>query len=406
MSILQQLKLIPFNTQLASIIIIVMGMQLVAIEGYGISWIKVCLMALTPIIYIFRVPFVSRAVWGAACYWLLCYIPASFNEEMRFSTLGYMGMFLMTYIVFYNLLYTGAFTLLQFKKLLKFLLLLYGGILLIQQICVIIGLHYMPFFNLVGEEYYAWNRLPTLSCEPSHTARIISAIMFGYIQCIEIEENKKVSLVQLFNKRNRFVTISYLWLILTMGSGTGWIGLAILCLYFVRLRTFFYVIPVFFSVFFILQHFDNKQLKRATVAIEATLTGNTSQIFKSDGSASVRIIPLVNTLTKTDLSQKDSWIGKGTYTANRVEKNEWKNLDRKLGIVEQYGLLGLLGSLILLYSCAIRCFFSIETFYFIILLLCSLGNEYFSWFMVLIFTAIRYFQKQRGNGCLNNHGEL
>lgn len=404
--ILQQIKSVPFNRKYATILYVVMSTQLVALEGLAVSPIKVGLMAIAPVLFFLRVPYVSKAVWTVAAYWLLCYFTASFHGEMRFSTLGYMALFLMAYIVFYNLLYAGTFTLEQFKKLLTFILLAYGVTLLLQQACVIVGLRNVPFLNLVGAEYYAWNRLPTLSCEPSHTARIISAAMLGYIQCLEIEKGEKISLIHLFEKDNRWVTLAYLWLTLTMGSGTGWIGFGILCLYFVRLRNFFYVIPIFLCLFFILQHAENKQLKRATVAIETTLTGNTSLIFKADGSASVRIIPLVNTLTKTDLTQKESWVGKGTYAADRAEKNDWKNLDRKLGMVEQYGLLGLIGSLVLLYACAIRRFFSLENLYFIVLLLCSLGNEYFTWSMVMVFTAIRYFKKQLENGCFNYHSEL
>ena len=403
---LRQIKTVSFDCKYVSVLFIVMCMQLVAIEGLGVSPIKVGIMALAPVVFVFRAPYLSKAVWGAIVYWSLCYFTALFHEGMRFSTLGYLGLFLITYIVFYNLIYAGTFTLGQFKKLLKILLLAYGITLLLQQLCLIVGLRNVPFLNLVGFEYYSWNRLPSLSCEPSHTARIISATMLGYIQCLEIEKGAKVSLVQLFEKDNRCVTLAYLWLTFTMGSGTGWIGFAILCLYFVRLRTFFYVIPAFICFFFILQSAENKQLKRAVNAIEATLTGNTSLIFKTDVSASVRIIPLVNTLTTIDLTQKESWFGEGTYAANRVEKNEWKNLDRKLGIVEQYGLLGLIGSLILLYSCAIRRFFSLENLYFIVLLLCSLSSEYFTWSMVMVFTAMRYFRKQQKNGCLNYHSEL
>ncbi len=56
---------------------------------------------------------------------------------------------------------------------------------------MIVGLRNVPFLNLAGASYYAWNRLPALSCEPSHTARIISAAMLGYIQCLEIEWGKR-----------------------------------------------------------------------------------------------------------------------------------------------------------------------------------------------------------------------
>ena len=406
MRILQQIKDIPFKQKYATILLITMSIQLVAIEGLTISPVKVGIMVITLVVFIFYVPYISKAVWGACIYWLLCYFTASFHEEMRFSTLGYLGMFLITYIVFYNLIYTGVFTLLQFKKILKFLLLAHCVTLLLQQTCIILGFRDIPFLNLIGTQYYAWNRLPTLSCEPSHTARIISAVMLGYIQCLEIQQGKKISLFQLFDKDNRLVTLAYLWLVFTMGSATGWIGFGILSLYFVRLRTIFYIIPIFIGMFFILQFSGNKQFIRVKTAIGTTLTGDVSKIFKTEASGSVRIIPLLNTLTNTDLTQKESWVGSGTYSADRESRHEWRNLSRKLGIVEQYGLLGLLGSLFLLYFCAIYRFFSIETLYFIILLLCSLGNEYFTWSMVMVFTAMRYFKEQKENECLDYHSKL
>lgn len=393
MQILRQIKSIPFNRKFATVLFVVMSMQFVAIEGFGISWLKVGLMALTPVVFVFRVPYISKAIWAAAVYWLLCYFTALFHGEMRFSTLGYMALFLMTYIVFFNLLYVETFTLEQFKKLLKFILLAYGITLLLQQTCVIVGLRNVPFLNIVGSEYYAWNRLPSLSCEPSHTARIVSAAMLGYIQCLGIEKGEKISLFQLFDKDNRWVTLAYLWLIFTMGSGTGWVGFGILCLYFVRLETFSYIIPVFLCLFFLLEFSGNKQFARAKVSVLATLTGDVKQIHKADGSAGSRIIPLVNTLTKMDLSKKKSWVGKGTYGEDRLNKYEWKNLNRKLVVVEQYGLLGLIGSLVFLYTCAIRRFFSLENLYFIILLVCSISSVYCSWFMLMVFTAMRYFQK-------------
>lgn len=397
------IKSTSFYTQYATAIYFIMSIQLVAIEGLTISPIKVGLMALSILIFIFRVPYLSKAFWTSFIYWSICFVTSIFNGEMRFSTLGYMGMFLITFVVFYNLLYSGAFTPQKFKQILKIIILLYGGVLILQQICIIIGIRNLPILNLVGFGYYSWNRLPTLSCEPSHTARIISAAMFGYIKCSEIEKGRKVLIKDLFNKENKTITIAYLWLVLTMGSATGWIGFGILCIYFIRFKTFIYVIPIFISLYITMSVSGNKQFNRVKTSIEATLTGNTSLIYKADGSASVRIIPLINTLTKSDISQKETWVGKGTYAANISEKNNWRNLDRKLGIVEQYGLLGLIGSLILLYTCSIRRLFSLETLYFIILMICSLGNEYFTWSMVLVFTAIRYFQTNYKYGCLSNH---
>lgn len=192
------------------------------------------------------------------------------------------------------------------------------------------------------------------------------------------------------------MTFSYLWLVLTMGSGTGWIGFVILCLYFIRLKSFLYIIPLFAGLFLILQYSGNKQFLRASSVFKATISGDVTSIYEADGSGAIRVVPLVNTLTDIDLTDADSWIGKGTYLekSTDVSESKWTDLTRKIAIVEQYGLLGLLSSIFFFYLCVVRRFFSLETVYFVVLLLCSLGNEYFTWSMLFVFTAMRYFKDQ------------
>lgn len=389
---------IPFKRGFATIILIVMSIQLVAIEGFGISPIKITLMGLCSLYFVFHLP-ITKATWACLLYWIVCYTTSLLHGSVRFSTLGYLGLFLITYTVYYYLIYSKVLTLIQFKQILKFILLAYCIVLILQQVFFIIGIKDFALLNLAGNTlggniYYLWNRLPSLSCEPSHTARVISAAMLGYIRCLEIEQNSTITIKVLFNKNNRLVTFSYLWLVSTMGSGTGWIGLAILCLYFIRIRSILYIGPFFICLGILLYNAENKQFLRAINAAQATMTGDIMKITEADQSGSVRIVPLVNTLLFTDLFQKDSWIGKGTLSEDETE-DAWKDLTRKVSVVEQYGLLGLLASLILLYSCAIYHFFSIESLLFVFLLLLSLNNIYVVWSMIFIFTTIRYFQIQQ-----------
>ena len=396
MNFITRIQSVPFNQKFAIILLVVMSTLLVVIEGLTVSPLKVTVMVVSCFIFLFRVPYFSKAVWGSVVYWGVCFLTALLNGEVRFSTLGYLGLFLIAYIVFYNLIYIGTFTLVQFKSLLKSLLIAYCIVLLCQQLCILVGIRNVPILNLVGFDYYAWDKLPTLSCEPSHTARIISASMLGYIQCLEIETQARISFRKLFDKENRIVTFSYLWLVLTMGSGTGWIGFVILCLYFIRLKSFLYIIPLFAGLFLILQYSGNKQFLRASSVFKATISGDVTSIYEADGSGAIRVVPLVNTLTDIDLTDADSWIGKGTYLekSTDVSESKWTDLTRKIAIVEQYGLLGLLSSIFFFYLCVVRRFFSLETVYFVVLLLCSLGNEYFTWSMLFVFTAMRYFKDQ------------
>lgn len=416
MSLLYKIREIPFNRKFASLMLIVMSTQLVFIEGYTVSIIKVGIMGIAAILLLGQSQYVSKAVITGSLYWLVCFFTSIFNVNLRFSTLGYLGMFLVSYMLFYQYVYTGTFTLLQFKRLLRFLILAFCTALIIQQIAVLIGFVNMPLLNLgisheLGHKaYYTWNRLPTLTAEPSHSAVVLTGLMLGYIRCIEIEKGGlNATIKDLFNQENRLPTLSYLYLIVFMGSGTGWIGLGIICLYFIRLKSMLYIVPLLIALFAALQISSNKQFHRAVAAVYATFTMNPKVIQKADGSGAMRIVPLVNTI-KSDYTDKVTWFGRGT-TQKVTDENAWiQAYNKKIPTVEQYGLIALIASVIFVYCCCIRNFFSIETLCFIILLLCTIDNVYIIWSMLYIFTATRYLRENRqtldSDGCINCNRQL
>lgn len=405
--IIHQIKELSYNQRVTILLIIIMSTQFVAIEGFVTSPIKVSVMIFCFFFFFWKVPYISKAVWCSIFYWAICLFIALFHRYFRFSTIAYLGMFLMAYIVYYHLIYLDTFSLRQFKKILSYIIYTFCIVLILQQISILIGFRNLSIINLVDfaeNAYYKWNRLPILTCEPSHSAKIITTIMFGYIRCLEVGKGSKILLTDLFNKENKWVSLCFLWMILMMGSGTGWIGFGILCLYFIHWRKILYTIPILIGIFFTLQSSGNEQFERVIKTINATMTGNIKTINQEDGSAGTRVIPILNTLT-IDLTNTNSWIGNGTISKQESEKS-WLNLNRKIPIVEQYGLIGLTFSLILIYTCAIRRIWSIETILFMVLSLATLGNEYHIWSQMYIFTTIRYFQMKKEYGCFNNHSEL
>lgn len=406
-NIIFHIKNLTSNQRITLLLLIVMSTQFVAIEGFVTSPVKVSIMIFCFFFFFWKVPFISKAVWCSIFYWAICLFIALFHRYFRFSTIAYLGMFLMAYIVYYHLIYLDTFSLRQFKKILSYIIYTFCIVLILQQISILIGFRNLSIINLVDfaeNAYYKWNRLPILTCEPSHSAKIITTIMFGYIRCLEVGKGSKILLTDLFNKENKWVSLCFLWMILMMGSGTGWIGFGILCLYFIHWRKILYTIPILIGIFFTLQSSGNEQFERVIKTINATMTGNIKTINQEDGSAGTRVIPILNTLT-IDLTNTNSWIGNGTISKQESEKS-WQNLNRKIPIVEQYGLIGLTFSLILIYTCAIRRIWSIETILFMVLSLATLGNEYHIWSQMYIFTAIRYFQTNNEHGCLYNHSKL
>lgn len=380
------------NRNIAIILLVILWVQIVPIEGYGVSALKVSIMALAPILFIIRVPYISKALLWGMLYWGMCFFTALFHSNMRFSTIGYLGMFVVSYITFYHLIHCGAFSLEAFSQLLRRLILVFAVVLVLQQLCLLIGIKTMPILNLDNQFFLSITKLPSLTLEPSHTARLLTTMMLCYLRCMELANGKKcVTVSYLFSPKERWVTIAFMWSMLTMGSGTAFIGLGLLSLYFIRWNTALYFIPAIITLFYLGQQLDLKQLDRAYKVVLATSTGDVNLIRAEDGSAATRIIPIINTF-KMDLADKDIWFGKGTASKEYAQKG-WLRTTDHTGCIDQYGLMAFIISLILIYTCAIKSFFSLETLMFVVLFGMALNNIAYVWGAIMLFSIVRYFQE-------------
>ena len=388
MWILQKIKFIYEDKVLATIMLVLFNIMFVPIEQGPFSPVKIGFMGICPLIFIAKKPIVTKALVLAAIYWVVCYTLSLLKGEMRFSTLGFLGMYLILYINYYSFIVKGTFTLEYFTKVLKYLIIAYAVVLIGQQMCVLVGLRNMPLLNLQNQFFLSITKLPSLSLEPSHSARILTFTMLAYLKCMEIKKGERISIQELFSPELRIVIFSFLWSMLMMGSGTAFVGMGVLSLYFITRKTVIYIIPLIIGMFMLGQSMELKQMDRAVALAEAASTGSAEEAMAADGSGATRIIPVMNVFTKTDVTQLETWIGK-----KNMEKDKywWKRTDTK--IYDQYGLIAFIISLVFIYSCVIRHFFSIETLLYLILLGFTLGNIYYAWGCLMIMTGVTYFQK-------------
>ena len=388
MWILQKIKFIYEDKVLTTIMLVLFNIMFVPIEQGPFSPVKIGFMGICPLIFIAKKPIVTKALVLAAIYWVVCYTLSLLKGEMRFSTLGFLGMYLILYINYYSFIVKGTFTLEYFTKVLKYLIIAYAVVLIGQQMCVLVGLRNMPLLNLQNQFFLSITKLPSLTLEPSHSARILTFTMFGYLRCMEIMKGKRISLQEWFSPKQRIVTFSFLWSMLMMGSGTAFVGMGVLSLYFITRKTVIYIIPLIIGMFMLGQSMELKQMDRAVALAEAASTGSAEEAMAADGSGATRIIPVMNVFTKTDVTQLETWIGKKSM---EKDKHWWMRTDTK--IYDQYGLIAFIISLVFIYSCVIRHFFSIETLLYLILLGFTLGNIYYAWGCLMIMTGVTYFQK-------------
>lgn len=376
------------DRNIATAILVILNIQIVFIEGYTISPVKVGMMALMPFIFLLRVPYMSKAVVLGMLYLINIILSALFHAAtFRLSTIGYLGMFVITFFTFYNYVYKGVFSLEYFIRFVKAMILAYSICLICQQVLILAGIRFMPLVNLNNQFFLSINKLPSLSLEPSHTARILGILYYAYLKCNEYKQGSPVNIKQIFGKEHLWVTLAFLWSMLTMGSGTAFICLGILSLYFMKGAYLLLSIPVFIGVYYTLSFFEVQQFQRASSVVEATLTGNSQNIIETDGSAASRITPMLNTIQAIDLNDFDTWFGHGVDYNLQEKKKGGKEL---IGEINDYGLIAYILGLILVFSCAIE-FRSLATIMYFLGVGGGTGNIAYAWGSLMIFACIRYF---------------
>lgn len=375
----------------ATFVLILFCIQYIPLETTGISLIKTATSAICCIIFIVYVPHVTKALVLATIFFLSIFLSAIFHiETFRISTLLYLCSFLITFITMYNLIHVKqVFTLVFFIKIVKKLIYTLTIVLIVQQIFIIIGIYSFPLVNLMQflDRGFGAN---SLTIEPSTFARMMGVLLYAYMECISFRNGYKFTFRQLFEQEHKWVTYSFLWSMLTMGSGTAFIVIGVLSLYFINWRNALIIVPLLAGLLYVSSSIGFKQFDRAYKTAQATITLNKEIVGKTDGSAAYRIAPILNTINDLDLTKKEHWFGYGIDSGNAQVYN------RMMGEITDYGFLAYLCGLILVFSCAIR-FWSIPTIMYFIGIGGGTGNIAYAWGILMIFMCVRYFYDKKND---------
>ena len=170
--------------------IVLMSVQLVAIEGFSVSPLKVATMLLSPFFIMYfkyhRI-LTDATFWGIANLILMTACASFASPIVAWDRIGYRSMYVFMFILVYCIMYEGCIKLSMIKRLLVVLMVAYGVIFLIQHALYLVGIRTQIFFL----NYYASVTMngvfkPNgLSCEPSHAARIITVIYWGILKLSE-----------------------------------------------------------------------------------------------------------------------------------------------------------------------------------------------------------------------------
>lgn len=387
-------KLLKKLRWITIIYLVVLNVHNYFLEPTFVSPVKVSLMALTPLIFVWYFPRFTKAVLWGSLYVGFCFMTSYMHGDMRFSTIGYLGMFVATFMVYYNSINQHIIPFRTFKKVIVYLIYAFAICLLLEQACLIVGIHNFPLINLLGK--MRLGKLPSLCLEPSHTAVVMTFAYLSYLRCCQIENGEKLSFKELISREHRWVTFGFLWVMLTMGSGSAYFGLMGLAVYFINKKSFVWLSMIIVVLVAALPYIKNEQSERATKITSALVTGDTKLIVKADGSGASRIVPLLNTFTQLDLTKNETWFGHGTLMESDRYNEAWKNLASAtyyvIPTVRQYGLIGWIISILLVFQCCIRRLLSVETLLWFTLGMATLGNVYFHWGIIMMMAGVSYFQ--------------
>ena len=377
----------------AFFLLVILCIQYMPLEGRTISPIKVATMAIASLVLLTHLR-VSKALGIILLYIIYILFTAYIvhGDTFRASTVIYKFLFFLTYVTFYNLVWKQeVLEIDEFITLLKRMIYVLSIVLMLQHIVHFLGIQYFPLLNMYTDLSDRGLSGNSITYEPSTFARVMGVLYYAYLKCNEYKQGHVVTIFQILRGEHRTVSLLFFFSMFTMGSGTAFICLGILSLYFLRGAYMLFAIPIFIGVYYALSYFEVRQFQRASVTIEATMTGDVDEVREADGSASTRIEPVLNTIHNIDLNDVDTWFGHGVDYGKKHRFDKDKDM---IETISDYGFIAYLLNLVLVFSCMIE-FQSLAT----IMFFCGVGgtvtNVSYCWGLLMIFTCVRYFHKQK-----------
>lgn len=332
------------------------------------------------------------------------------NEETRISSAIYSCMFFIVAISFFRGLYGGIIKLATYMKLCRILVMAYFIVLVIQQICVLVGL---PIFNVILDytsiEGSKW-KLSSLSDEPSHAARIVALLTFSYIAAYGLLHRKEYSFIEECKKHKseRIFWFAFLWTMLTMQSSTALLFVTIILFKFFlsgKVRMTSVLVGSVCVLIAMLAFSNNRLMKRNINIIAATLTLDEKAIVEADHSGAHRIVPNIILAKRVEALSMDGLFGFGMDTSKKVVYRNFpgwmdENVAGGGGVFQIWYDFGLIVFLLYVVGslkyCTTRKDKTSYLFWFLLVFVNTLNTQ-ITWLAIMLLAANKYYIEKQSN---------
>lgn len=284
------------------------------------NYILIAAMGLSPLILVLTPSITRNDVKIYFIIMLSIFCPLlNHPETMRWSTVLYGCMFYLYFIALCHLLAFSNTSQSDIMKLLKCLLFAYAIVLIVQQLCVLLGL---PIFNVSNYVIKEPWKLNSLMSEPEHSGRMVGLLMYSYLTIKSIKSGKE-SFAESW-KSEKLLWCAFLWCVITSLSAGAYLFLFIVLTKFMTSKNFlqiaFILLAVFLAANFLI---ESVALERFIKFSSAALTFDVDKMCQADLSAALRIVPSILCMQQIDLSTIDGWFGHGidyvsTFMSNHI----------------------------------------------------------------------------------------
>lgn len=267
----------------------------------------IAFMFLSPLFMLRRTLSTEGLILVAFAFSIVFFPAFAHSGLVRWSTVLYSLMFCALFISYDGMLRSGFPRIAVFLNVVRYLIISYAVILIVQQFCVLTGL---PIFNVSNYDPSEPWKLNALSVEPSHSARILGLLMLSYIvgRRLAVRMGEDVTVSQ---RQNTVVWLCFFWSMITMLSATSLVMIFIVLLVYAqrnRLSSYIFGLLMASVVLFLL---PDQLTGRVFDLVLATLTLDYTKALVADHSGGLRVAPMLLLVNYVEVFSVNGFFGNG-----------------------------------------------------------------------------------------------
>jgi hypothetical protein len=351
-----------------------------------------------PTIIVLRLPLERDFGSSAAAIAYLIVVELAHGGATNVTSLGYTGMFALSYIAFAGTLESGFVDRERLIELLRLMVFAFGAISVAQMLCSLAGL---PIPNgMLSKGAWSYN---SLGVEPSHAARALSFTMLSYL-ILARRGGPALSLRDLW-RREKWVLVAFTACQVLTGSSLAVALLPLTIVLALSVRWIAGCAVLLIMVWPFLQSVELESVHRLQSFLTALPTMDIMALVQADQSGAVRVMPMILFLQSASLNDPSVWFGGGYQIVNQYVQGRLVGVAEDAamaGFIPGYIMItGIIGTALFFRAYLIR-FANLQTLPLILLLGPAVGNSAWNsqifWYSLLLLRAVHHFTKSSPAG--------